>query len=245
MLMTTGGIAAYNADLVRGICYDSQSTMESLLEEVVQAAREKDQGSGILIFSDMEPLTQLHRHVTAATGLSAETVSGACLPLMLELTGRAARGGCSLSALAEAGRTDRLPLREEPGQELGSAFLSRIINEVLASSLTFLNPRKGAETLLSALDGILHDLGLPYSDEIAVKFIFHCAHMLERVIRGETLKYARQKQFVNENGDLIFLLERRFNYVGEVFGVSIPVCELAYVAEIFLPLLQNTDTRSV
>ena len=31
------------------------------------------------------------------------------------------------------------------------------------------------------------------------------------------------------------LLERQLAYAGEAFGVTVPPCELAYVAEIFLP----------
>lgn len=226
--------ASYGVRLVRAIPYESATTLDTLLEQVSQAAGEEDQGAGVLLMTDLEPLTELHRHL-AASGIRAETVSSISLPLMLDLAGKALRGGFSLPALAEAGRKALPAASGTADSALGSSFLTRIIDEILSTSLTFLNPRKAAETLLLVLSGTLTELELSYSDEIAVKFIFHCAHMLERVIRGEPLKYAGLRGFVNAHGALMFLLERQLAYAGEVFGVTLPSCELAYVAEIFLP----------
>ncbi len=231
--------AAYGARAVRGVCYDAATAMGELLDQVAAAAREEDQGSGVLVLTDMEPLTELHHHITAVTAVRAELVSAVSLPLLLSLTGKALRGGYSLPALAEAGRRSARETADAGDPSLGSSFLTRIIDEVLSTSLTFLNPRKAAETLLLVLNGILTELGLSYSDEISVKFIFHCSHVLERIIRGEPLKYPGLRGFVNAHGPLMLLLERQLNYAGEVFGVTVPTCELAYVAEIFLPFIME------
>lgn len=94
--------------------------------------------------------------------------------------------------------------------------------------------------LLNILHGILSSLSLGYSDEIAVKFIFHSAHMLERVIKGEPLKYPRLKAFINSHPALMGCIDRHLVCGEEVFGVPVPASEKAYIAEIFLPY-QKTD----
>ena len=140
--------------------------------------------------------------------------------------------------------TGKMPTEAEAAPTCGgSAFLNRIIDEILSTSLTFLNPRKAAQTLLGALDHILQELGLAYSDEIAVKFVFHCSHMLERILRSDSLKYPQLKQFLAEHRRLFAVLEQQMALVGEVFGVFIPDCERAYIAEIFLPFEPDQPTR--
>ncbi|WMJ84051.1 sigma 54-interacting transcriptional regulator [Oscillospiraceae bacterium LTW-04] len=225
--------------LARGISFGGQSTMEHLLNRLATIAKECDQGSGLLLMTDMEPLTDLHRHITAVTGIKAQTVSGANLSQMLLLADKIRQGGFSLATLLSESWHSPLPQQEMKAEMPTSSFLNRIINEILATSLTFLNPRKAADVLLEALDFILDDLKLGYSDEIALKFIFHCSHMLERVIRSETLKYPRSRVFLNENSPLMYIIQQRMSYVGDVFGILIPIDELCYVAEIFMPFLGN------
>ena len=223
--------------LAKGISFGRQNTMEQLQNRLAVLAKECDQGAGVLLLTDMEPLTDLHRHITATTGIKAQTVTGANLTQMLSLADKIRQGGFSLATLlSESWRTPSTQ-QEIKAEMPTSSFLNRIINEILATSLTFLNPRKAADVLLEALDFILDDLKLEYSDEIALKFIFHCSHMLERVIRSETLKYPRAKAFLNESSELMHIIEQRMSFVGEVFGILIPIGELCYVAEIFMPFL--------
>ena len=119
-----------------------------------------------------------------------------------------------------------------------SSFLGRTVNEVLAPSLTFLNPWKAIDVLQTALADILGELNITQSSEIAIKFVFHCSHMLERLIRGEVLRYDGLKIFVNRYSDLMSMLEKHMRGVAEIFGVSIPPSELAYIADILVPYLR-------
>ena len=63
--------------------------------------------------------------------------------------------------------------------------------------------------------------------------------MLERLIRGESLKYDGLKAFINANSTLMAKLEMHMQYPAELFGVSIPANELAYIAEILLPYFET------
>lgn len=222
-----------NTTAVHGICYHAGMAFETLLEQVADQARKIDQGCGILLMVDMEPLTQLHEHILQTTGIHTETVSNVSLPLLLSAARRAVEEQTPLHLLAEDAQASTMAA----GPRKESSFLDRTINEVLAPALTFLNPQKTVDVLSATLTEILRSLHLVWSTEIAIKFIFHCSHMLERLIQGDALRYDRLKVFVNQNADLMNELERQMQYPSEVFGVSIPASELAYVAEIFLPYL--------
>ena len=177
--------------------------------------------------------TELHEYILNATGIHTETVPGVNLPLLLNVCRRSLEEEVTLHMLAEDAQSSVTgsAVRKE------ATFLERTVNEVLAPSLTFLNPQKAVEVLSTALTGILQQLHIMWSTEVAIKFIFHGAHMLERLIQGVPLRFDKLKNFVNQQAELMNELERQMQYPSEVFGVSIPASELAYIAEIFLPYL--------
>ena len=229
---------AVRLPLVHGINCGPETSLGQVLEQATAIAQSVDCTAGLLIFTDMAPFTDLHHHLTQLTGIRAELISGASMPLMLRLVEKSASEHASLIAL----------MSEAPGAEpetrslsgtVTTSFLNRIIHEILSPSLTFLNPGKAADTLLHVLNKTLADLSLSYSDEIALKFIFHTAHMLERVIKGEPLNYPRLKTFINQHSALMSVLERRLVYAEEVFGVPIPASEKAYITEIFIPFVED------
>ena len=78
------------------------------------------------------------------------------------------------------------------------------------------------------------ELGLPYSNEIAAKYLCHCCNMLERAIRGETWNYSRLNNFTNEYSELMYTVEHKLEYAENIFGIKIPTSEIAYITEIFL-----------
>lgn len=235
------GISAYLNSAVKqqlawGINCGPDTPLEEVLSQAGVLARRVDQGAGILIFGDTEPFTNLHGHISKATGIRTETIGAAPMALMLRLVRRSAEESCSLLALMSEA-PDSHASREVYSSDgiATSSFLNRIIHEILTPSLTFLNPGKAVDTLLTVLSRILNSLSMDYSDEIALKFIFHSAHMMERVIKGEPLKYPHLKNFINRNNRLMAEVERQLAYAEEVFGVPIPAAEVAYAAEIFLP----------
>ncbi len=205
-----------------------------LLKQLADAVRRLDQGFGLLLAVDAESLSSLHEYLLPLTGIQMRTISDVSLSALL-----------SMARLAIKDNITLYELHQEIGENLHSGtvlteptFLNRMVNEILTPSLTFLNPNKAIDTLSTALDAVLKDLDIIKSNEITVKFIFHGSHMLERLISGDSLKYDGLKAFVNENSRLMAVIEKHMNYISEVFGVSIPANELAYLAEILLPYLQ-------
>ena len=216
--------------IVSGISYPPGMNFSALLDRAAGLAQELPHDGGILIATDMEPLTELHEHISRATGIPCRSISNISLPTLLVLCEKSLHGS-SLYALAEEVPADA-------GGESAQAeypFIARIVREVLAPSLTFLNPQKTVQILYPALRRVLTDLGITQTNEIAIRFIFHCSHMLERLIRGDVLRYDGLKSFVSQNLEVMNVLEREMRYPEEMFGVVIPSSELAYLAELLLP----------
>ena len=222
---------AVGQERVIGLSYNAGSSLVSLREKVMQALQQRDTAAGVLLVADMDPLTELNEFLFHNTGIHSTTIGNASLPVLLAVAEASLRPDMTLHLLTEEG----LSLVSNSSADQNSSFLDGTIKKMLVPTLTFLNPQKACNILGSALTGILNDFGIAPTNDIVVKFIFHCAHMLERLIRGESLKYDGLKAFINANSALFARLEMHLQYPAELFGVSIPASELAYIAEILLP----------
>lgn len=236
------GIAEATADYINlslgqqiatGLSYPSSVPFRELQKKLLETVHSLDSSNGVLLAADMEPLTTLHEYVTQETNIPAETITGFTLSSLLTIAQLSCQEWMTLQQLTR----EFLLLLSSTASSPDATFLNRTVRELLEPSMTFLNPYKAMDILSSTLNGILDELDIIPSNEVTIKFIFHGSHMLERLISGDSLKYEGLKTFVNQHNRLIMLLEKHMSYVGEIFGVSIPINELAYLAEIILPYL--------
>ena len=224
---------ALGTTIVYGIPYQESMAFGELLDHVTDLANKIDVGKGILVAVDMPPLTSLGEHIEDSTGIPTALISDITLSGLLKVSTSALRDNLSLEMLVREANH----MAEAPESESAS-FLDRAINEVLAPSLAFLDCKKAETVLTHALKEILNSLHLVWSTEIAIKFIFHCSHMIERLMHGECLPYNHLKAFVNREQELMNTLECCMQYPAEMFGIFIPSSELAYIAEIFLDYIR-------
>lgn len=224
-----------DSPIVTGLSLLPNMSFPELLEKISDQIQTLNRGKGILLAVDMEPLTNLHEHLSNMTDIHTESISNVSLPTLLSLGRFSLEEDITLHELTEKA----LDLTSISTTAPESTLFNRVTRELLSSSLTFLNPNKAIDALNVSLSGILKELNIMPSNEISIKFIFHGAFMLERLIRGDSLKYDGLKSFLNQNSSLFAVLERHLNYISEVFGVSIPANELAYLAEIILSYLEE------
>lgn len=225
---------ALNRTVVRGISIPEEIPFQELVKQMAEAVRRLNQGFGVLLAVDTEALSELHEYLLPLTGIHTKTVCNVSLSSLFSIARLALRENITLTELYQ----EIMETIQTDTSFTEPSFLNRMVNEILTPSLTFLNPNKAIDTLSIALDGVLKELDIIKSNEITVKFIFHGSHMLERLISGDSLKYDGLKAFVNENSRLVAVIEKHMNYISEVFGVSIPANELAYLAEILIPYLR-------
>lgn len=223
--------SALETDLVSGLSFSPDMNLAQYTDKLCALASQVNQGAGVLLIADMEPLTSLHISLRHLTGLEAETCPNASMPTLILAAQLSAQRKFGLHELNHQLSTNQI----NQANPQSPTFLNRTVDEILTPLLTFINPTKAAEVLTVTLDNIVTALDIRRTDEIAIKFIFHSAHMLERLIRGNSLRYDKLKTFINQYPKLFSILEKQMQYPAEVFGITIPASELAYVAEIFIP----------
>ena len=76
---------------------------------------------------------------------------------------------------------------------------------------------------------------MEYTDVLAIKYLCHCTNMLERIIRNETWDYQKSHLFMKENSYMIHVIEHGLEFAANSFSIKIPLSELIYVTQIFLP----------
>lgn len=235
------------ADHVKSLDFPPDKKVESLVAEAIEIVKDLNNGKGVMLLTDMEPLTCIHTIVTRESGIPTANVQPVCMPVLLKAIQQSVLPGMDLETLTKgllATASKALPsydyLSDLPkiGVVNGphdSELINRIMNEILSKTLIFLNPYKSTILLLKTIEQIFLALGGTYSDEVIIKFLFHCSCMIERVIQNQSFSYEKLKDFIRKNYHLFCIVDKEFEKVGEEFGITIPAAELAYVVEILLP----------
>lgn len=205
-------------------------TLGEVTNRAAEAVRVLDRGAGVALIADMAPLLSLAPVISKRTGVPCRGVGEVSLSALMDLSEQCVAGRelSKLTCTAPAGEEPALPMDQQ------DPFMHRYLYEVFAPNLTFLDLKKAAGTLSVALSGILGDLEIPYSRDVAIKFLSHSSYMLERVITGHTMSFPNLRKFLADQQSMILTVSRRLEPVGNTFGVVIPAPEIAYITEIFL-----------
>ena len=115
-----------------------------------------------------------------------------------------------------------------------SALVLQAINRLLEPSLNFIDIYKVLPLMRDSLKEIADSLNCPLTDELSIKYYFHCAHMIERLIRKEPLHYPGIKAFSNNHPNEFHVIEFSLLSISQYYGFKIPAAETAYLIEIFL-----------
>ena len=102
----------------------------------------------------------------------------------------------------------------------------------LSETLNFLDARKVYNILDKVYNEIFNELKDTDDELLRVKFIFHCAYMIERVLRRTFLEYDKTMQIVQKNQDEFVFLKKHFAEVEAFFGIKIPDTEYVFIFNI-------------
>lgn len=200
----------------------------SKLDEALAAAPAKYQA---LFFTDGIPFTALHTYVERTYGHPATSFFGTTFDFMENCVQKISNYHFSLSMLDEAAPS-ALPAENKPISNL-TPFVSRAIQESLLPDLAFVDITKCIPLLSESLEQISIALQHPVSDDSAVKYYVHCAHMIERLIRKEPLAFPNLKPFTKNFTREIHIIEAALRPISQFYGIRIPTAEIAYLVEIF------------
>lgn len=216
---------------VAGLDFPEGEDLTSLSDRAVATARALHRGGGLVVAADLPSLLSISRTISEQTGIACKPVGDISLAALLTLAEQCA-AGLELSHISLSSMPGPASVQSAFSDQR-DPFMRRYLQESFAPDLTFLDAPKAARLLSSALSGILKDLSIPYTHEVAVKFLAHTSHMLERVISCHPMNYPNLRRFLAENRTIVTAVERRLEPVANTFGITVPAGEIAYVAEIF------------
>ena len=219
---------------------DTQVSHDALLSILTKHVQESDKGKGVLIITDSKDIKLLEKELQTLSNCHVRIVPDLDLPLLLTLLKRASSIGATFETILQKDAEN--PIAETEAKDSDSyamQLIQQMDETILSDSLVFLNPRKSSQILYKTLNAIIKQLQLPYSDNLLIKFIFHCSFTLERCIKNEPLSFPKMKAFINRNNYVYNIIERNFHEVQEVFDCTIPPSEFSFITEIFLPLTKE------
>ena len=219
---------------------DTQVSHDALLSILTKHVQESDKGKGVLIITDCKDIKLLEEELQTLSNCHVRIVPDLDLPLLLTLLKRASSIGATFETILQKDAENSIAETEAKDSDSYAMQLIQQMDEtILSDSLVFLNPRKSSQILYKTLNAIIKQLQLPYSDNLLIKFIFHCSFTLERCIKNEPLSFPKMKAFINRNNYVYNIIERNFHEVREVFDCTIPPSEFSFITEIFLPLTKE------
>ncbi|ADL08635.1 sigma-54-dependent transcriptional regulator [Thermosediminibacter oceani] len=216
--------------------------VEVTLNKAIDIVKQIDKGKGVLILVDMGSLTTFSEIISERTGIMTKTIDMVSTPIVIEATRKALMPDMTLDELTKEIMSLSFAFNNNKEKnevieytqiefENDMPFLKKSLINILDKTLTFLNPSKAYKILESVLKCILSDIGADIDEEILIKFLFHCSCMIERIIRGESLPYRNLDHIKNDQSVKFELIKKHFEIVEEVFGISIPDTEIAYIVE--------------
>ncbi|WP_252250123.1 sigma-54-dependent transcriptional regulator [Clostridium sp. ZBS13] len=222
-----------------------EEKVEVTLKKAIDTVSKIDKGSGVLLLVDMGSLATFGDVITEKTGIETRTIKMVSTPMVIEAARKAMTSNINMDILVNnienvssliGGRvkvsTENI---DSKNLELGSNYENmnwkKHIIKLLDEALTFLNVEKASEVLNQVLKKIAIDCDNKIDDSLYIKFLFHCSCMIERVIRNESLPYKKFLTIKNSKNKLFNIIKNNFELVEEIFGISIPDSELAYIVE--------------
>ena len=219
----------------KNIRIDAIDCLESLqyndvLELIYSKVSHINNDSGVLIITDSVSFLDIENDIEEKTGINCRIVS----PLSFELIIRCIDELSKPVPLDDLNIGTKLVSHKNQKMETEEDFINRFCEDVLSKTLTHINPKKAVDVLLESLDEILDELKIIKSRDIVVKYLSHGVHMLERIIKHQPLNYYHLSRFSAENHELMDVIAKSLSAAENTFDLSVPSCEIAYLAEIFL-----------
>jgi len=216
------------------IDYNENMQLNDLMELACIKSSELNQGSGVLFFVDMEPLTTISEYVVKTTGITARTIYPLTMNGLLQILLKSTSSVNDLESLVLANPSGANYHFREDDKD---GFIQAVTERIIAKTVTFIDAQKVVDILKVCLNDTLKMLHILYSNDIAVKYLCHCTIMIERVIKKEAWENKRLKQYISQNYRLLNIVEQGFSYANSSLDIKIPQTELVYVAEMFEPYL--------
>ena len=176
---------------ISAVNFKNGMQINDLLEYVTIKARAIDNGAGILVISDYEPLLSISDYLRTKEGLKARTIHPLSIPLVMNSIDQIIQHK-TIDQIAQYFQNSLVSSNSLTTQQ--DSFIKKLTNDYISGSLTFLNADKAVSQLMTTLATITKKIGIPLSNELLVKFIYQCKHARKSHIQ-RTVQLCRNQNF--------------------------------------------------
>lgn len=226
------------------------ANIREIYEKVKEKVKEVNRGKGVLLLVDMGSLLSFSQMITEETGIKTSTIDMVSTALVIEATRKSLfLPDIDIEDLIsdiknikseEYNKRDTQVILEDGHNETKDYFQDNILR-VLNETLSFLD----AEKIYQMFDQVLHEIavtiGCTVDESLRIKFIFHCACMIERILRNASLEYDKTRIIMEENEEMMLLIKDKFKFIEEFFGVCIPDDEYVFIFSIFETVVKHIE----
>ncbi len=221
--------------VLEALDYPDGMNFDELLLNAVEKTKQINQGSGVLIVVDREPLTDLGTYISKATGIPCKTMAPITLDRLFDLSDKSSYSINSLGDISSLGlKNGNIDFEGE------ESFIINLVEKEIAPTCHFIEPYKAVSVFRHCLKNTIARLNIDYSDILAASYYVKCSEMLERVIRNDPIQNKKLYRFISENHQLVQNVSRCLETVNRVYSIRIPQAELAAIAKIFLPYVKRS-----
>ncbi|MBR0137899.1 MAG: sigma 54-interacting transcriptional regulator [Erysipelotrichaceae bacterium] len=228
-------LAEKNHVSLEAINYHSDMQFNDLLKLSYLALNRLNNGSGVLVLVDSYPLNGIEEQLRKECDVEIKVIPSVSLDMLME----AIESSGQLQNLSHFTLEPyRIAQQKKETETDTDQLINMLINDVLSKTVLFVNPRRASEALMYSLHLILDKINMSYNKPIAVKFVSHGMHMIERIVRGDSLLFYQLKQFTEKHFELMNTISQSLVSVQNIFDIHIPDSEIAFLTEIFLEEMQ-------
>ena len=222
------------------LCMPLDEKVSTVLEKAKKIVKNINQGKGVLLLVDMGSLTSFGSIIAKETGIPVQTINMVSTLTVLEATRLSLVSSTTLDGLVESMgnitdyQIDTRHINANFSESTADYIDNPKLITLIQSVLTFIDSRKAIESLTETFYDILKDLEIENTYALYVKFIFHTTCMLERVILNETYVYKNISERMAPHQHIYQTIRNNFEQINNLWSITIPDSELAYVSEIFI-----------
>lgn len=226
-----------------------EESVNKTLEKVIELVKDIDNGRGVLLLVDMGSLATFSEIITEKTGVLTGIIKMVSTPMVIEATRKSMMDNIDLySLIKEVNSMSKYIGKSVTIMNDKTTYSSKentldIYNSILLGNeerlldlleqtVAFLNVSKTYPLLMEALNEVVNKLEVNNNDGLTIKFLFHCMSMLERVIKNGAIEYKNFDEVRINKKREFDIVKESFLIIENIFGVTIPNSELAYIVEL-------------
>lgn len=227
-----------DCDHAKALNMDLKDKVQDILLKAVELAPAINQGKGILILTDMGSILTFTKTIEDLTGIPVKVIDMVSTPVVIEATRRALSIDMDLDTLYSTIKNS-MKKRYSTNEELftiednNNRYFDTLLIDNISKTLTFLNAEKAYKILKEVINKVGEHYNLYISDDMLVKFVFHCCCMIERSILKNYLTYKSYEERINSSKNLYIAIKNYFKLAEDIFDISISDMEYASILDIF------------